>query len=362
MSLELKGITKSFGSFLANDAIDFKVADGEIHAILGENGAGKSTLMNIVYGLLQPDSGSISINEKLVKILQPADALNLGIGMVHQHFMLVPVFTVAENIVLGHEQTKRGILTLDQAKSRIKEIADEFKFEIDPDALIEEIPVGIQQRVEIIRALMYDAKVLILDEPTAVLTPQETDELLNVMKILKSRGTSIIFITHKLREVRAVADKITIIRLGKVVGTQLPSASQEELANLMVGREVDLAPDKAAFNPGGNVLEINDLSIFNDSGRKVVSNLSLNIRAGEILAIAGVQGNGQSELARAIVNLEKHKSGSIKLDGKEILGSTVRDSLRAGIAYIPESRELDGLTLERASSPIKLTVSLVFGR
>jgi simple sugar transport system ATP-binding protein len=230
-----------------------------------------------------------------------------------------------------------------EIKTKIKKLSDEFKFDIDPDAIIEDLPVGVQQRIEIIKALMYDAKVLILDEPTAVLTPQETDELLNVMKILKSRGTSIIFITHKLREVRAVADKITIIRLGKVVGTQLPSASQEELANLMVGREVDLAPSKAAFNPGGNVLEINDLSIFNDSGRKVVSNLSLNIRAGEILAIAGVQGNGQSELARAIVNLEKHKSGSIKLDGKEILGSTVRDSLRAGIAYIPESRELDGL-------------------
>jgi simple sugar transport system ATP-binding protein len=230
-----------------------------------------------------------------------------------------------------------------EIKTKIKKLSDEFKFDIDPDAIIEDLPVGVQQRIEIIKALMYDAKVLILDEPTAVLTPQETDELLNVMKILKSRGTSIIFITHKLREVRAVADKITIIRLGKVVGTQLPSASQEELANLMVGREVDLAPNKAAFNPGGNVLEINDLSIFNDSGRKVVSNLSLNIRAGEILAIAGVQGNGQSELARAIVNLEKHKSGSIKLDGKEILGSTVRDSLRAGIAYIPESRELDGL-------------------
>jgi simple sugar transport system ATP-binding protein len=190
---------------------------------------------------------------------------------------------------------------------------------------------------------MYDAKVLILDEPTAVLTPQETDELLNVMKILKSRGTSIIFITHKLREVRAVADKITIIRLGKVVGIQLPSASQEELANLMVGRQVDLAPNKSTFSPGENILEIKDLSIFNDSGRKVVNNLSLDIRAGEILAIAGVQGNGQSELARAIVNLEKHKSGSIKLGGQEILGSSVRDSLRAGIAYIPESRELDGL-------------------
>ena len=343
MPLELKGISKSFGNLQANNQIDLKVGKGEIHAILGENGAGKSTLMNIVYGLLQPDSGEILVDEKLVKILEPADAIKYGIGMVHQHFMLIPVFTVAENIALGREKSKFGIMSFAEIKTKIKKLSDEFKFDIDPDAIIEDLPVGVQQRIEIIKALMYDAKVLILDEPTAVLTPQETDELLNVMKILKSRGTSIIFITHKLREVRAVADKITIIRLGKVVGNQLPSASQEELANLMVGREVDLAPNKAAFNPGGNVLEINDLSIFNDSGRKVVSNLSLNIRAGEILAIAGVQGNGQSELARAIVNLEKHKSGSIKLDGKEILGSTVRDSLRAGIAYIPESRELDGL-------------------
>ena len=343
MPLELKGISKSFGNLQANNQINLKVGKGEIHAILGENGAGKSTLMNIVYGLLQPDSGEILVDEKLVKILEPADAIKHGIGMVHQHFMLIPVFTVAENIALGREKSKFGIMSFAEIKTKIKMLSDEFKFDIDPEAIIEDLPVGVQQRIEIIKALMYDAKVLILDEPTAVLTPQETDELLNVMKILKSRGTSIIFITHKLREVRAVADKITIIRLGKVVGNQLPSASQEELANLMVGREVDLAPSKAAFNPGGNVLEINDLSIFNDSGRKVVSNLSLNIRAGEILAIAGVQGNGQSELARAIVNLEKHKSGSIKLDGKEILGSTVRDSLRAGIAYIPESRELDGL-------------------
>lgn len=343
MPLELKGISKSFGNLQANNQINLKVGKGEIHAILGENGAGKSTLMNIVYGLLQPDSGEILVDEKLVKILEPADAIKYGIGMVHQHFMLIPVFTVAENIALGREKSKFGIMSFAEMKTKIKKLSDEFKFDLDPDAVIEDLPVGVQQRVEIIKALMYDAKVLILDEPTAVLTPQETDELLNVMKILKSRGTSIIFITHKLREVRAVADKITIIRLGKVVGTQLPSAPQEELANLMVGREVDLAPNKAAFNPGGNVLEINDLSIFNDSGRKVVSNLSLNIRAGEILAIAGVQGNGQSELARAIVNLEKHKSGSIKLDGKQILGSTVRDSLRAGIAYIPESRELDGL-------------------
>lgn len=343
MSLELKGITKTFGSFTANDAIDLKVADGEIHAILGENGAGKSTLMNIVYGLLQPDAGSISINEKVVQILQPADALNLGIGMVHQHFMLVPVFTVAENIILGHEQTKRGVLTLDQAKLRIKEIADEFKFEIDPDALIEDIPVGIQQRVEIIRALMYDAKVLILDEPTAVLTPQETDELLNMMRALRAKGRSIIFITHKLREVKAVADKITIIRRGKVVGSVAPTTSQEELASLMVGRDVDLLPDKSAVVAGENILEISDLNIFDTSGRKIVKDLSLEIKAGEILAIAGVQGNGQSEIARAILNLEAHVNGSIKLGSDEILGRSVSQTLQTGVAYIPESRELDGL-------------------
>ena len=343
MPLELRGVSKSFGNLIANDQINLKVGKGEIHAILGENGAGKSTLMNIVYGLLQPDSGEILVDDQTVKIYEPSDAIKHGIGMVHQHFMLIPVFTVAENIALGREKSKFGIMSLTEIKAKIKKLSDEFKFDIDPDAIIEDLPVGVQQRVEIVKALMYDAKVLILDEPTAVLTPQETDELLNVMKVLKSKGTSIIFITHKLREVQEVADKITIIRLGKVVGTQLPTASQEELANLMVGRQVDLAPNKAAFNPGINVLEINNLNIFNDAGRKVINNLSLNIRAGEIVAIAGVQGNGQSELARALLNLEKHSSGSIKLDGQEIQGFTVRDSLRAGIAYIPESRELDGL-------------------
>jgi len=343
MPLELRGVSKSFGNLIANDQINLKVGKGEIHAILGENGAGKSTLMNIVYGLLQPDSGEILVDDQIVKIFEPSEAIKHGIGMVHQHFMLIPVFTVAENIALGREKSKFGIMSLAEIKVKIKKLSDEFKFDIYPDAIIEDLPVGVQQRVEIVKALMYDAKVLILDEPTAVLTPQETDELLNVMKVLKSKGTSIIFITHKLREVKEVADKITIIRLGKVVGTQLPTASQEELASLMVGRQVDLAPNKTVFSPGANVLEINKLNIFNDAGRKVVNNLSLNIRAGEIVAIAGVQGNGQSELARALLNLEKHSSGSIKLDGQEIQGFTVRDSLRAGIAYIPESRELDGL-------------------
>ena len=343
MSIELKGITKKFGALVANDSIDLKVARGEIHAILGENGAGKSTLMNIVYGLVNADSGKIFVEDKEVIINEPADALKYGIGMVHQHFMLIPVFTVAENIALGREQSKGGFLSLDEVKKKIKLLAEEFKFDIDPDSLIEDLPVGVQQRVEIIKALIYDAKVLILDEPTAVLTPQETDELLNIMRTLKNKGTSIIFITHKLREVQEVADKITIIRLGKVVNTVASNTSQEELASMMVGRQVDLAPNKTEVKPGKIILDINKLNVSNSLGRKIIDSLSLQVRAGEILAIAGVQGNGQSELARAIVNLEDHVSGSIKLDQKEILGITVQDSLRAGIAYIPESRELDGL-------------------
>jgi simple sugar transport system ATP-binding protein len=343
MSIELKSITKSFGALVANDSIDLKVEHGQIHAILGENGAGKSTLMNIVYGLVKADSGKIYVEGREVIINEPADALKYGIGMVHQHFMLIPVFTVAENIALGRENTKGIFLSLDEVKKKIRTLAEEFKFDIDPDALIEDLPVGVQQRVEIIKALIYEAKVLILDEPTAVLTPQETDELLNIMRELKKKGTSIIFITHKLREVKEVADKITIIRLGKVVATRSPETSQEELASLMVGRQVDLAPNKDSVAPGKVILDINKLGVSNSLGRNIIKSLSLQVKAGEVLAIAGVQGNGQSELARAILNLENHVEGSIKLDGSEILGKTVQDALRSGIAYIPESRELDGL-------------------
>jgi ABC-type uncharacterized transport system ATPase subunit len=257
--------------------------------------------------------------------------------------MLVPVFTVAENIVLGHEISKRGILTLEDAKIKINQIAAEFKFEVNPDELIENLPVGVQQRVEIIRALMYDAKVLILDEPTAVLTPQETDELLNMMKILKSKGTSIIFITHKLREVKEVADEITIIRLGKVVGKVKPTASQEELASLMVGRPVDLTPNVEKSKVGESVLKITNLNVVGQTGRPIVKNISLEIKSGEIVAIAGVQGNGQSELVKAIMNLEENVSGSIKLLNDELVGRSVHQTIHAGVAYIPESRELDGL-------------------
>jgi len=344
VSLELRGITKSFGALVANDSIDLRVENGEIHAILGENGAGKSTLMNIVYGLLKADAGEIYVNETLQEINEPSDALAAGIGMVHQHFMLVPVFTVAENIILGHEKSKRnGTLDLDQIRADIKRISDEFGFEVNPDDLVENLPVGVQQRVEIIRALIYDAQVLILDEPTAVLTPQETDELLKIMQKLADKGTSIIFITHKLREVKIVADKITIIRRGKVVGTAEPSASQEELASLMVGREVVLNPDKAAHPIGEVILSVKNLAIKDHFGRTIVKNVSFDVKAGEVLAIAGVQGNGQSELAQAMINLEEFVEGSIMLGNDEIIGKSVKRALDDGIAFVPESRELDGL-------------------
>lgn len=344
MSLELRGITKRFGNLVANDGIDFTVRDGEIHAILGENGAGKSTLMNIVYGLLDPDGGEILVDGKVLNVQSPLDALNAGIGMVHQHFMLIPVFTVAENIVLGHEKTKGlGVLDLERARAEIARISEEFNFDVDPDALIEELPVGIQQRVEIIRALIYDAKILILDEPTAVLTPQETDELLKNMKKLKERGRSIVFITHKLREVQEAADRITIIRRGKVVGTALPTASQEELASQMVGRAVSLNVEKAPPQLGEVCLQISNLNIYDHTGRALVKNINCELRSGEILAVAGVQGNGQTELAEAIIGLQEHITGSITLDGRELVGQSVHSALNAGIAFIPESRELDGL-------------------
>jgi simple sugar transport system ATP-binding protein len=305
MSLELRGITKRFGSLTANDGIDLAVGDGEIHAILGENGAGKSTLMNIVYGLLAPDEGTISVDGKVVTIDSPLDALAAGIGMVHQHFMLIPVFTVAENIVLGHEKTKGpGLLDLEAARKEILRVSAEYNFDIDPDALVEHLPVGLQQRVEIIRALIYDAKVLILDEPTAVLTPQETDELLRNMKKLKAKGTSIVFITHKLREVKEAADKITIIRRGKVVGTASPSASQEELASLMVGRPVSLDVEKAAPQLGKVMLDIRNLNISDHTGRSLVKNVSFELHTGEILAVAGVQGKGHTELPEPILGLQ----------------------------------------------------------
>ncbi|MCL2463797.1 MAG: ATP-binding cassette domain-containing protein, partial [Micrococcales bacterium] len=267
MKLELRSVTKKFGDFVANDAISLTVEPGQIHALLGENGAGKSTLMNVLYGLYQADGGEILLDDRPVHFDGPGDAMAAGIGMVHQHFMLVPVFTVAENVVMGNEPTKGGIIDLAQARARVTEISDRFGFEVDPDALVGDLPVGVQQRVEIIKALSRQAEILILDEPTAVLTPQETDELMAIMRQLQAAGTSIVFITHKLREVQEVADTITIIRLGKVVGTVAPTASQTELASLMVGHTVHLQVDKAPARPGDATFVVNHLSLVERTGR-----------------------------------------------------------------------------------------------
>ncbi|MDJ0336479.1 ABC transporter ATP-binding protein [Salinibacterium sp. G-O1] len=346
MKLELRGITKRFGSLVANDHIDLTVEPGEIHCLLGENGAGKSTLMNVLYGLYRADEGQILLGDEVQHFAGPGDAMAAGIGMVHQHFMLIPVFTVAENVMLGHEDTTfGGRLDLAGAREKVREISARFGFHVDPDARIEDLPVGVQQRVEIIKALSRDAKVLVFDEPTAVLTPQETDELMAIMRQLKESGTSIVFITHKLREVREVADRITVIRLGKVVGEASPTATNEELASLMVGRAVDLTVDKGPAKLGKPALVVDRLSVIDPSNQLVVNNVSFEVLEGEVLAIAGVQGNGQTELVEAILGLQPRVTGSITLDGKSIRGS-VRKTLDAGVGFIPEDRTEDGLVAD----------------
>jgi len=347
MKLELRNITKRFGTLVANDNISLTLEPGEIHSLLGENGAGKSTLMNVLYGLLQPDEGQILIDDKPVKFAGPGDAMAAGIGMVHQHFMLIPVFTVAENVVLGHEPTgKIGNLDLNAARKIVKEISDRFGFDIDPDAKVQDLPVGAQQRVEIIKSLARNAKALVLDEPTAVLTPQETDELMDIMRGLAKSGTSIIFITHKLREVQQVADRITVIRQGKVVASPSPKATASELASLMVGREVDLDVKRKPAKVGAETLVIKDLTVLDDRQHQMVDGVTFSVHDGEVLAIAGVQGNGQTELAEAILGLRKIHSGSIEVAGKDLTKSSVRDVLEAGLGYIPEDRKKDGLVGE----------------
>jgi simple sugar transport system ATP-binding protein len=344
MRLALRDITKRFGSLVANDHISLTVEPGEIHCLLGENGAGKSTLMNVLYGLYQADEGDILIDDEPQHFKGPGDAMAAGIGMVHQHFMLIPVFTVAENVMLGHETTGfAGSLDLDAARKRVREISERFGFQVDPDALVEDLPVGVQQRVEIIKALSRDAEVLVFDEPTAVLTPQETDELMAIMRQLKESGTGIVFITHKLREVREVADRITVIRRGTVVGEASPEASNAELAALMVGRPVELKVHKDPAEPGERALVVSDLTVADETGHVHVDGISFHIDAGEILAVAGVQGNGQTELTEAMVGLAPHVEGSIKLDGREIVGRSVRKALEAGIGFIPEDRQIEGL-------------------
>ncbi len=351
MTLELRGITKRFGSLVANDRISLTVNEGEILALLGENGAGKSTLMNVLYGLYQADEGEILLDGAPLKMSGPGDAMAAGIGMVHQHFMLVPVFTVAENVMLGNESTGfAGTLNLDAARERVREISQRFGFDVDPDALVETLPVGVQQRVEIIKALSRDARVLVFDEPTAVLTPQETDELMEIMRQLRESGTSIVFISHKLREVRAIADRITVIRRGAVVGEASPTATNAELAALMVGRPVELTVHKEPPTPGPDALVVSELRVTDDAGHSHLDGISFSIARGEVLGVAGVQGNGQTELTEAIMGLQAHVHGSIRLSTstgeQELVGRSVRKVLDAGVGFVPEDRQVDGLVGE----------------
>jgi len=344
MKLVLRNITKRFGSLVANDRISLEVLPGEVHCLLGENGAGKSTLMNVLYGLYRADEGEIVLDDVVQHFSGPGDAMAAGIGMVHQHFMLIPVFTVTENVMLGHEATGfAGTLDVDAARERVREISAQYGFHVNPDAIVEDLPVGVQQRVEIIKALSRDAEILVFDEPTAVLTPQETDELMEIMRQLKEAGKAIVFITHKLREVRAVADRITVIRRGAVVGEAEPSATNAELAALMVGRPVELTVHKDAPRLGDEALVVRDLRVVDALGQVHLDGISFTIKAGEVLAVAGVQGNGQTELTEALLGLQDHVEGSITLDGKQLVGRSVRHILDAGVGFIPEDRQEDGL-------------------
>ena len=345
--LELHGITKRFPGVLANDHIDLDLREGEIHALLGENGAGKTTLMNILYGLYKPDEGEIRVNGNRVEIHSPRDAIACGIGMVHQHFMLVPVFTVVDNVMLGDEYVRGGgFLDRRKAANRILEISQQYNLQVDPFAYIKDLPVGLQQRVEIIKLLFREANILILDEPTAVLTPQEVDELFKIMKSLVASGKSIIFITHKLREVMEFSDRITVIRNGKVVGTTTPQeADQNKLAAMMVGRQIDLTIDKKAAAPGEVVLEVRNLKVLDARKLIAVNGVSFEVRAGEVLGIAGVQGNGQTELVRALTGMQHPVEGEIRILGKEMTHASPKAFFEIGAAHIPEDRQRDGLVL-----------------
>ena len=345
--IEMNHITKKFGTFKANDDITLQVKKGEIHALLGENGAGKSTLMSVLFGLYQPEEGQIKMNGQEVKINNPNDANLLGIGMVHQHFKLVHNFTVLESIVLGHETVKNGVLKMEDARKKVMELSEKYKFKIDPDAYISDITVGMQQRVEILKMLYCDNEVLIFDEPTAVLTPQEVNELMKVMLQLVQEGKSIIFITHKLNEIKAVANRCSVLRKGKYIGTiDVAQTSKEEMSEMMVGRKVDFIIDKQGINLGEPVLEVKNLTIHSKQKRESVKNVSFTVRRGEILTIAGIDGNGQSELVYGITGLMPIEEGEIFLNQKNITKESIRQKCLDGLAHIPEDRHKDGLVLD----------------
>lgn len=345
--LQLSGITKRFPGVLANDHINLHLDEGEILALLGENGAGKTTLMNILYGLYQPDEGEISVRGKPIQVHSPTDAIKAGIGMVHQHFMLVPVFTVTENVMLGEETVKPGgFLDRPKAAKRIRDISETYNLEVNPDLYVGDLPVGVQQRVEIIKLLYREADILIFDEPTAVLTPQEADELFEIMRSLAKQGKSIIFITHKLREVLAISDRIMVIRRGAVVGETTPAeADQNKLAAMMVGRPVNLAVEREECRPGEVVLKVENLVMHDEINNVAVNDVSFEIRAGEILGVAGVQGNGQTELVEAITGMKHPVSGKATLLDKDITAASPRHITEIGSAHIPEDRQRDGLVL-----------------
>jgi general nucleoside transport system ATP-binding protein len=345
--LEAKGITKQFPGVLANDKVNFNLRKGEIHALLGENGAGKSTLMSVLYGLYRPDEGEILINGNPVAIHSPNDSIAHGIGMVHQHFMLIPVFTVAENIMLGDEIVRNGLLDRKAVVAKVRELSKQYGLDVDPLAIVGELPVGVQQRVEIVKTLYRDAQILILDEPTAVLTPQEVQGLFKVLRLLVEKGKSIIFITHKLKEVLEVANRITVMRAGRVTGTATPGkVDEKKLAEMMVGREVNLIILKKAAVPKEVVLEVRDLQVSDERGNKAVNGVSFDVRAGEVLGIAGVQGNGQTELVYALTGLLPSQSGTIRLLDKDIQHSTPRQIIEMGVAHVPEDRQKHGLVLQ----------------
>lgn len=345
--IEMREITKVFGEFVANDKINLELRKGEIHALLGENGAGKSTLMNMLAGLLEPTSGEIVVNGQVVKLDSPSKATSLGIGMVHQHFMLVEAFTVAENIILGSELTKNGVLDIARATREINELSERYGLAVNPSAKVADISVGAQQRVEILKTLYRGADILIFDEPTAVLTPSEIDELMAIMKNLVKEGKSIILITHKLDEIRAVSDRVTVIRRGKSIETvEIAGATNADLAEMMVGRSVSFKTEKQEAQPKEVILSIKDLVVNENRGVPAVKNLSLDVRAGEIVGIAGIDGNGQSELIQAITGLRKIESGSVELKGQSIVGLHPRQITEMSVGHVPEDRHRDGLVLE----------------